>query len=249
MATRKTAPLPDATTPSRRVRRGNQEDAARMRRDLMRAAVELVAEQGVQAVSIRAIAARVGVSPMTTYRYFDDKAGLFGGIWEMVLCELETELRAALARGRGARDRHRAFVDGFLRFWQARPDFYALLYGFTEVGAPRVDGAVVRDTPSYARVRELQARVTEEFAAELGVLPTHAKAAADVRFAMVLGFLHGTMVVTRYDWTEAKRLQRTYVDVVVSAVEQVLRGGVAPATPRTEPSPHRSAAHSPRADA
>jgi AcrR family transcriptional regulator len=197
-----------------------------MRQDLMRAAAEIAAEQGARAVSIRAIAARAGVSPMTTYRYFADKTELFDGIWETVFRQMDIELRAAVATTPGnARARLRAYVDRFLRFWQGRPDDYALLYGFSEVSAANVEHAQVLGGSTYAAIREHQARITQEFADEIGAGHRHLKAATDVRFAMVLGFLHGTMVVTRYDWTETASLQPLYVDTVVSAVEKVLREG------------------------
>src|SRR5262245_50086438 len=113
MSGRRSPVAPVAQAPSRpRVRRGNADDAEQLRRDLTRAAVELVAEKGVAALSIRAVAARVGVSPMATYRYFADKADLLGGIWELVLTSLLAEYRTMLARTEGVRERQRGMEIG-----------------------------------------------------------------------------------------------------------------------------------------
>ena len=49
----------------------------RLRHDLLDAAAELLAEHGtVEAVSLRSVATRAGVSPTAVYRHFDDHASL-----------------------------------------------------------------------------------------------------------------------------------------------------------------------------
>ncbi len=49
------------------------EDIAQFRHRLIDAAERLFADQGIEAVTMRQLAAAVGVSPMTPYRYFKDK--------------------------------------------------------------------------------------------------------------------------------------------------------------------------------
>lgn len=53
------------------------EQVDQFRTALLDAALELFVEVGYEAVSIRALAAAVGCSAMTPYRYFDDKAAIF----------------------------------------------------------------------------------------------------------------------------------------------------------------------------
>lgn len=52
---------------------------------LLDAAQELLAERGAQGVSIRGIAARVGVAPNAVYTYFPDKAAVLAGLVDRVL--------------------------------------------------------------------------------------------------------------------------------------------------------------------
>lgn len=213
-----------------RVRRGNQEDAQRLRQALIEAAADIAAEQGARAVSIRAVAARVGVSPMATYRYFADRSDLLSGIWEQMLQSLMTAWRARLSGLRGARVRQRAFVETFIRFWLERPDHYALLYGFSEVGRTHVDRRPVSGTTLYAEMLALQDSLTAELADALGTDMRHAQRAADVRHAMALGYLHGTQVVTGYPWGDPGPLLERYLDLVVDAVARCLtdEGGTVP---------------------
>ena len=111
-----------------RVRRGNQADADRLRADLIAAAMQLYAESGLAAVSVRAVAARVGVSPMTTYRYFADKAELLGGLWGSVFDDLHDQALLALSTVNGARERHRVFVATIVRYWETHPDHFCLVH-------------------------------------------------------------------------------------------------------------------------
>ncbi len=110
------------------VRRGNVDDAQVMRRDLLRAASALFAVGGVDAVSVRAVAARIGVSPMTPYRYFTDKTELLSGLMRSVFDATFAQKQAAVAMHTGARERLRASIDAFLGYWEANPDHYRLVY-------------------------------------------------------------------------------------------------------------------------
>ena len=70
-----------STAPARaRVRRGSEADADKLRDELLAAALALFMEGGVESVTMRALATKVGVSAMTPYRYFEDKNHLLRGI-------------------------------------------------------------------------------------------------------------------------------------------------------------------------
>ena len=65
------------TVPRRRSPRGEGDT---LRTDLVEAAADLIAEHGeIEAVSLRAVARRAGVSPTAVYRHFDDHVELLRG--------------------------------------------------------------------------------------------------------------------------------------------------------------------------
>jgi AcrR family transcriptional regulator len=62
---------------------------ARIDRDtVLDATLALADEQGLAAVSMRAVAARLGVTPMALYRHVGDKSQLLDGLVEQLLLEL-----------------------------------------------------------------------------------------------------------------------------------------------------------------
>jgi AcrR family transcriptional regulator len=216
------------------VRRNNEQDADRLREQFVDAAFALFSEGGLAAVSIRSVASRVGVSPMVLYWYFADKSELLTGLSLAVLKEVGDTIRAAIARAPTPRERVRALVETLLSYWEGHPDHYALVYGFADVGQAREGKSKLAQFPMYDELLEQGRKVTAEFAASLGASDEHVKLACDVRQAMALGWLHGTMVVTRYPWTEGTALRATYVERVIEAIERCLLEGpaVAPTAKR-----------------
>lgn len=213
------------------MRRGNQDDAARLRAELIAAAMELYTEGGLAAVSVRAVAARVGVSPMSTYRYFADKAELLGGLWQSVFDELCGEAtRAVAAAPGGARGRHRVFAETVLRYWEEHLDHFVLVHGFTSLGQDRQAKTELGSGAVYGTLRQMGVDLSEALAREIGADPARGRLASEVRLAMTLGYLHGTLVATRYPWSDRELLRATYLDQIEQAVERCLRGETAAPT-------------------
>jgi AcrR family transcriptional regulator len=106
------------TVPPPRTRRGNADDAQRMRSMLTEAALALFSEGGLDAVSMRAVSARLGISAMTPYHYFADKAELLSALWQHVLKDHHKAVSRAVERRTGARARLRAYIDAFLHFYK-----------------------------------------------------------------------------------------------------------------------------------
>ncbi|MES4908051.1 MULTISPECIES: TetR/AcrR family transcriptional regulator [unclassified Streptomyces] len=79
------------------------------REEILDAALAIADEQGLEAVSMRAVADRVGVTPMALYRHVSDKAALLDGIAGRLLASLlppdEREVRAGEGEGRAAEPR------------------------------------------------------------------------------------------------------------------------------------------------
>ncbi|MBL3550926.1 TetR/AcrR family transcriptional regulator [Rhodovulum sulfidophilum] len=94
---------------------------------LRAAAQALFARHGYAAVSMRRIAAEVGVQAGALYNYIPDKQGL---LFELMKSHLDELLAAweALPKGRGPRDALEAFTRFHIRFHLDRPDAVFIAY-------------------------------------------------------------------------------------------------------------------------
>jgi len=68
-----------------------------LKRALIKAALELLAEGGVQALTLRAAARAAGVSPAAPYRHYEDKAALLAAVATEGFTTLTDRLRQARA--------------------------------------------------------------------------------------------------------------------------------------------------------
>ncbi|HEX4585384.1 MAG TPA: TetR/AcrR family transcriptional regulator, partial [Burkholderiaceae bacterium] len=207
-----------------RVRRGNQQDAEKLRGDLLDAAMQLFAVAGLEGVSMRAVAARCGVSAMTPYRYFGGKAELLRGLWQFVLRSLCDRMAEAIEAQSSGRGRVRSSLEAFLSYYEANPDHYRLLY-MTEQTTQHQEKSGLTSAPVYAELLGLVRGVLEDFAGELGADTTHVKLAADMRVVMQIGYLHGTLVNVRYPWSDRSVLRAAYLEQTIAAVERCLLHG------------------------
>ena len=211
------------------MRRGSAADADRLRDELVDAALALFMEDGLEAVTMRAVATRVGVSAMTPYRYFEDKGHLLRGIWQHML---GAAWQAMLAASQGLSDSHdrvRAQVNAFIDHWEANPQHYRLVY-MTEQTTRLDEQGSPATLPIYADVLDASLGASRDLALQVGGDPAHAKLASDIRFMMVSGYLHARLVNRRYPWTAPDVLRPAFVELILEAMTSCPRR--APAPPR-----------------
>ena len=93
-------------------------DAARNREALLRAAQELVAEHGYDAVTMDAVAARAGVGKGTVFRRFESREGLMGAL----LNDSESAWQESVMRGEPPLGPGAEPMDRLLAFGRSRLD-------------------------------------------------------------------------------------------------------------------------------
>ena len=72
-----------------------QERSRRTVQRILAAAEEIIAADGVDAVTTRAIAERAGVAAPSLYRFFEDRHAILDALLEQMLAELETAVQEA----------------------------------------------------------------------------------------------------------------------------------------------------------
>src|SRR6476619_671216 len=122
---------------------------------ILRAATDLLATGGRDAVTTRAVSAAAGVQAPTIYRHFGDMQGLFEAVARETLATYAREKASRPLTNDPVADRRRAW-DLHIAFGLAHPDAYALLYSAPSVAAyrPVIDEGVALLQGLVARIAE-----------------------------------------------------------------------------------------------
>jgi AcrR family transcriptional regulator len=119
---------PSATTSGRRPRLRKGE-GRQLRDEILDAAEQLLLETGsAQAVSIRAVADRVGVTPPSIYRHFEDKTALIFDVCARHFTALEDFIRARCEGIDDPVDRLAALGRAYIDFGVANPEPYRIMF-------------------------------------------------------------------------------------------------------------------------
>lgn len=107
-------------------------DVADFRERLCEAAERLFAERGPDAVTMRQLAAELGVSPMTPYRYFEDKDDILAAVRANGFNRFAEALERARDGAVGARARGAAVGEAYVSFALENPHAYKLMFDFNQ---------------------------------------------------------------------------------------------------------------------
>lgn len=91
------------------------EHHAQRRAALIAAAEELLAEQGVDAVTLAAVGSRAGLARSSVYQYFDSAPALVAAVVEDAFPRATDQLRASMAAAGGPAEQVDAYVETALR--------------------------------------------------------------------------------------------------------------------------------------
>jgi len=110
----------------------SETDVADFRERLCEAAERLFAEKGPDAVTMRQLAAELGVSPMTPYRYFQDKDDILAAVRANGFNRFAAALEAARDSAKDARSRGKAVGRAYVAFAVGHPHSYKLMFDFNQ---------------------------------------------------------------------------------------------------------------------
>lgn len=157
------APTRTARTRTR-ARRG---EGARLREEILDAATRLLVETGDEgAVSVRAVADLVGVTPPSIYLHFGDKNALIFECSQVLVGRLQGVVEVAVAGQEDPRDRLRAAAHAYVAFGLANPEPYRIMFMSPHHEVPAdFDIATYEGTVAFAALIDL---VTDVLAARPG---------------------------------------------------------------------------------
>ncbi len=124
-----------------------QEDVSEFRDRLCAVAERLFAEHGVQGVGMRQLAAELGVSPMTAYRYFKDKDDILSTVRASSFDRFSDALEAGLNSSTDALEQAAAVGNAYFDFAMTESAAYRLMFDLhqpNEADYPDLVRATVR---------------------------------------------------------------------------------------------------------
>ena len=177
---------------------------------------DLFVAQGAAAVTMRGVAARVGVTPMALYRYFASREELLGALVEQGHATFLGYLNRAL-RADTPLERLAVAGEQYLRFALEHPQSYVVMFMERDVPAGRAEAAA----EGVATFRFLVDRIRDCSAA--GALQV-----ADAEGAALVVWAHVHGLVSLFLAGKLKLAEREFADLYRRSIDALLRGFATP---------------------
>ncbi len=125
----------------------------------------ILRDEGEDALSLRRLAANIGVSRTAPYHHFKDKQNLLGAVAEEGFVRFNRAMQKALeqGRGRGGEQATRDYVAAYVSFAVSNSEYYDLMYGSklwrsASLTATLLSSARGTLRAEVERIQQLQAR-------------------------------------------------------------------------------------------
>ncbi len=136
-------------------------DVEAFRAELCRAAERRFADLGYAGVTLRGLAADLGCSPMTPYRYFENKEAIFAAVRRAAFERFAARQERAVAAHDDPVERLQAGGEAYLAFATEEPHAYRIMFELDQEFDPGDAGLVDASGRAWAPLREGVARAID----------------------------------------------------------------------------------------
>ncbi len=143
------------------------DEVKQMKDKILDASVKLIAEEGFSKLSMRKIAARVGMTATNLYYYFANKDEINIMIRERGFLMLYEKFLEEYNRHPSPQDRYRAIVKAFVEFGTTHPDYFEIMYilrtpKYIDYRGTKFENAAFDEKTKSTRTMELTVKVMAE---------------------------------------------------------------------------------------
>ncbi len=117
----------------------SETEVEQFRGALCESATRLFAEHGYEGVTMRALATDLGCSPMTPYRYFENKARIFGAVRSAAFALFADALEDASRDHSSPEGRLRALCWAYVHFATEEPYAYRIMFELDQAKHPALE--------------------------------------------------------------------------------------------------------------
>jgi len=186
---------------------------AEVRARILKAARQIFETKGIDALSMRALASRVGLSAAALYRYFPGKGDVLAALWQEGVRALEARLDQISSAEPDAMRALAALAHTYADFARGDPDLYRLLFSINVETDDRMRDSDDTDFRTYRIVRERMAQAV----AEGRVAPADPDLATQILWSAIHGALSLHLTCINFPLCDPG-------DLIGRAVDTVLRG-------------------------
>lgn len=155
-----------------------------LKRRLVEEAIVMLREGGLESLSLRRLAERVGVSQTALYHHLQDKQGLLCAMGEEGIRRFDEAVRQEESGDQTPEARFEYFITGYVQFALSYPELYELMFGRTTWRGGT--------TPSFEQAARSSFRAYAEMVATLQQSGQLSSGLNALRLAQVIwGTLHG----------------------------------------------------------
>jgi len=202
----------DTTTPRPRGRPNRSENEInQIKARVIECAYLIFRNEGFEAVSMRRLAADIGCTVMTVYKYFPRKIDILKALWTRVFSDLFDQLDNVAANQPDPHSRLRQVARAYVQFWLDHRDHYFLVFMSSNVEQSDVS-VFVQDDALLARFQIFHRSIAEASTQPLD------EAQLELRTQLLLcgmhGIAHNLITISGYTWMEPIAL----IDATTSAI-------------------------------
>ena len=187
------------------------EQVAETRAHIVACASTLFHQEGYESISMRRLAREAGCTPMTLYRYFENKFEILRALWSDVFGELFDRLDETAALTDDPAARLDAVARGYVEFWLDHREQYFLVFMSGGITQDDVSG-FMSDDAVLVRFDLFRSCVGEVLGAHAA--PDDVRVASEVLVAGLNGIVQGLVTISGYPWSDPT----TLVDRLVAGV-------------------------------
>ena len=187
--------------------------------EILEAARELFLQHGVESVSTRQIAKRVGISQTALYVYFKNKGEMLDRLTEGAFCKLGEAMQDVSERHSDPVDFLRAWIPEYVRFGLKHPDEYRLTFLLRDGRHPGLLPQERRQTEGLKLFSDFRERLAAAQASgALRSSTASPEALAQSLWAAMHGLVALLLAFSDFDWVKLDELVRVHADMLLEGL-------------------------------
>ena len=185
------------------------EQNKKMREAILAAAKRLFIEKGYQGVSMRGLAGELSISPMSLYRYFDNKRSILVHLWDEIFTTLFASCRKTAAAKNTPLKAVEAYGVCFIQYWIDTPQNYSMVYG--EIDRPDSSENYFADSERIQKELEF----LMELFIEAGVKAENCELICQQYLCVLHGICHSLITIPEMNWANPDKLLSGLVEGII----------------------------------